>query len=86
MTLDGVRYDYPRFLRPTGALPPRVFRLGAKLLFKGLVGRVGLVGQVGISFPAWPTGRRRSPHQPYRLTAHPPHSALEDLAPDAPVR
>ncbi len=33
VTLDGVRYDYPRFLRPTGALPPRVFRLGAKLLF-----------------------------------------------------
>jgi hypothetical protein len=33
VTIDGIRYDYNRFLRPTGALPPRVFRFGAKLLF-----------------------------------------------------
>lgn len=33
VTIDGVRYDYPRFLRPTGVLPPRVFRLGFKLAF-----------------------------------------------------
>jgi hypothetical protein len=32
-TVDGVRYDYQRFLRPTGVLPPRVFRLGVKLAF-----------------------------------------------------
>jgi Carboxypeptidase regulatory-like domain len=33
VTLEGVRYDYARFLRPTGALPPRVFRFGVKLAF-----------------------------------------------------
>jgi hypothetical protein len=33
VTIDGVRYDYNRFLRPTGALPPRVFRFGVKLAF-----------------------------------------------------
>ena len=33
VTLDGVRYDYTRFLRPTGVLPPRVFRFGVKLAF-----------------------------------------------------
>jgi hypothetical protein len=33
VTIDGVRYDYPRFLRPTGVLPPRVFRVGVKLAF-----------------------------------------------------
>jgi hypothetical protein len=33
VTIDGVRYDYARFLRPTGVLPPRVFRLGLKLAF-----------------------------------------------------
>ena len=31
--VDGVRYDYNRFLRPTGVLPPRVFRFGVKLAF-----------------------------------------------------
>ena len=33
VTIDGVRHDYARFLRPTGVLPPRVFRLGLKLAF-----------------------------------------------------
>jgi hypothetical protein len=33
VTIDGIRYDYNRFLRPTGVLPPRVFRLGFKLAF-----------------------------------------------------
>jgi hypothetical protein len=33
VTIDGTRYDYARFMRPTGVLPPRVFRLGFKLAF-----------------------------------------------------
>ncbi|MGH9386571.1 MAG: carboxypeptidase regulatory-like domain-containing protein [Vicinamibacterales bacterium] len=31
--VDGTLYPYARFLRPTGILPPRVFRIGVKALF-----------------------------------------------------
>jgi hypothetical protein len=31
--VDGTSYPYARFLRPTGILPPRVFRIGVKALF-----------------------------------------------------
>jgi hypothetical protein len=31
--VDGVSYPYARFLRPTGILPPRVYRIGIKALF-----------------------------------------------------
>ena len=29
----GEKVDYARFLRPTGVLPPRIFRLGVKYSF-----------------------------------------------------
>ena len=32
-TFNGERIDYQRFLRPTGVLPPRIFRFGFKLGF-----------------------------------------------------
>jgi hypothetical protein len=33
VTVDGVVYNYQRFLRPTGLLPARVFRFGINYNF-----------------------------------------------------
>ena len=31
--VDNISYPYARFLRPTGILPPRVYRIGIKMIF-----------------------------------------------------